>query len=162
LQYHQITLIGDVFMKIRLILGLFLAAFVAEGCQSSQSIAPKPEERPPITPEKGLPTQGVSSYMTPSAPWLESLVEQAQKDMSGRLSIAGTDIRVVSAEEVVWPDSSLGCPQAGMAYAQILTPGYLVVLEYAGNQYEYHAGKGQEVFYCPNPTAPVPGTPGNT
>ena len=37
-----------------------------------------------------------------------------------------------------WSDASLGRPQPGMMYAQVITPGYLVVLEADGQQYTYH------------------------
>ncbi len=96
------------------------------------------------------------------APALQSLIDQASQDLANRLPAATSNIRVVEAGEVVWPDASLGCPQPDMAYAEVLTPGYLVRLEYAGVLYEYHAGKAGDIFYCQNPTPPVPGTPGNT
>ena len=100
--------------------------------------------------------------MTPIAPGLQALVEKAKTDLAARLSIPVIEISLKEAEGVIWPDSSLGCPQKGMAYAEVLTPGYLILLEYADRKYEYHAGKGPEVYYCPNPTPPVPGIPGDT
>jgi hypothetical protein len=93
---------------------------------------------------------------------MQSLIEKTKEDLAKRLSITMAEIIVVEASEVVWPDSSLGCPQKGMAYLQVLTPGYLILLEYANNQYEYHAGKGLDFIYCTNPTAPLPGPPGST
>ncbi|MDX1408310.1 MAG: hypothetical protein R3330_09255, partial [Saprospiraceae bacterium] len=65
----------------------------------------------------------------------------------------------VNAADVVWPDSSLGCPQKGMVYADVLTPGYLIVLSADGREYEYHTSKGTEVVYCINPTAPLQDLP---
>jgi hypothetical protein len=44
----------------------------------------------------------------------------------------------------------------------VLTPGYLILLNANGQNYEYHAGKGSEVFYCENPLPPVEGIPSNT
>jgi hypothetical protein len=67
----------------------------------------------------------------------------------------GTEIM---AEQVVWPDSSLGCPQEGMLYAQVLTPGYLIRLAFGKHEFEYHASKRTSIFYCENPTSPAPGT----
>ena len=58
-------------------------------------------------------------------------------------------------ENVTWPDSSLGCPEEGTQYAQMLTDGVLIVLELDGQQYEYHAALGDEAFYCENPQPPV-------
>jgi len=140
-------------MKIQGIFSLFLAALISGGCASSLPIA-----RKPIV----LPTLGDTSPMTPSAPGMQSLIVNIKEDLAKRLSITMAEIIVVDASEVVWPDSSLGCPQKGMAYLQVLTPGYLILLEYSNNQYEYHAGLGQVFIYCTNPTAPIPSPPGST
>jgi hypothetical protein len=140
-------------MKVQGILLLLLAALVSGGCNPSQAITPELQV---------LPTQGGNSLMTPSVPGLQSLMEKAKEDLAKRLSIPVTEIIVAEAVEVTWPDSSLGCPQEGMLYLQVLTPGYRILLEYSDNQYEYHAGKGPDVIYCQNPTPPGPGSPDNT
>ncbi len=47
------------------------------------------------------------------------------------LRTAGIDpsqLTVTRAEPVTWPDSSLGCPQPGIQYLQVLTPGYRIEL----------------------------------
>ena len=64
-------------------------------------------------------------------------------------------ILVESVEAVQWPDSSLGCPQPGMLYAQVVTPGYLIVLAVEDQTYEYHADLDRLVVLvrtcpCPN------------
>ena len=175
-------------MKVQGILFLFLAALVTGGCYPSQTVPREPQVLPLVTPEEAaptqqppstlpllsptmdknmqtplvLPTQGDNSQMTPSVPGLQGLIEKAKEDLAKRLSITLVDIIVAEAAGVIWPDSSLGCPQKGMAYAEVLTPGYLILLEYANIKYEYHAGKGPDVIFCTNPTPPVPGAPGNT
>lgn len=101
------------------------------------------------------------SMPTPVDPALQSLIEKAKEDLAHRLSILGTQINLVEATAVTWPDASLGCPREGMAYAQVLTPGYLIRLEANGKTYEYHASRGTYIIYCENPTPPVPGTPPN-
>jgi hypothetical protein len=57
-------------------------------------------------------------------------------------------IEVLAAVAVVWPDASLGCAQPGMLYAQVSTPGYLVVLETKAKLYEYHASQDQSFVLC--------------
>jgi hypothetical protein len=47
-----------------------------------------------------------------------------------------------------WSDASLGCPQEGMMYAQVITPGYLIVLEAQGQTFEYHTDQGTNVVLC--------------
>ncbi|MBI5943986.1 MAG: hypothetical protein HY864_06430 [Chloroflexi bacterium] len=99
---------------------------------------------------------------TPSAAGQESLVDLAKQDLAQRLSIPAGDISVVDAREVTWSDGSLGCPQSGMMYAQVLTPGYLIKLVYDGREFEYHAGKDKALSYCKNPIPPVEGAPVDT
>jgi hypothetical protein len=95
----------------------------------------------------------------PAGAGLQNLIDKAIADLAQWLSIPATQIKVVEATLVVWPDSSLGCPQPGMAYAQVLTPGYLILLEADGKLYEYHANRDTYVIFCENPSPPVPGTP---
>jgi hypothetical protein len=52
------------------------------------------------------------------------------------------DVQVIHAEALVWEDGSLGCPEPGMVYAQVLTPGYRFTLQSSGKTYQYHAAKG--------------------
>jgi hypothetical protein len=78
------------------------------------------------------------------------------------LSILAAEISLLEATAVVWPDASLGCPQEGMVYAQVLTPGYLIRLQSGNQEFEYHASRGTTIIYCENPSPPVPGTPTDT
>jgi hypothetical protein len=100
--------------------------------------------------------------MTPSPPadpGLQSLINMAITDLAQRLGVPANEIVLLEATSVVWPDGSLGCPQEGMVYAQVLTPGYLIRLQAGIQEFEYHASKGTTVIYCENPSSPVPGTP---
>ena len=84
----------------------------------------------------------------------EPLVAQAKQDLAGRLTLDQTAIKVTDVESVQWRDSSLGCPQQGMQYLQVITPGYLIRLEAAGQSYEYHSSLTQ-VVYCEEPEPPA-------
>jgi hypothetical protein len=76
-------------------------------------------------------------------------------DLAERQGADPTAIQVVSVEDVMWPDSSIGCPEEGTQYAQMLTAGVRIVLELDGQEYEYHAALGDDVFSCENPQPPV-------
>jgi hypothetical protein len=103
------------------------------------------------------PIQG--SEMTQSAPpsGMEILIEKAKEDLARRLSIPSTQIILVEAIPVVWPDASLGCPQPGMKYIQVPEDGLLVRLQAGEQMYEYHSGGFRDPFLCeqmykdPNP-----------
>lgn len=64
------------------------------------------------------------------------------------------------AEDVVWSDGALGCPQPGLAYTQALVPGWRVRVDVAGAApLSYHASRRGEWLLCPagRAGAPVPG-----
>ena len=113
-----------------------------------------------MTPTVGLPQQGESAPMisnSPAAPTgLENLIEKAKDDLAQRLAIPATQVNLVESTEVDWSDSSLGCPQPGMFYLQIITPGYLILLEANAAQYEYHSNREAYVVYCENSSPPIP------
>lgn len=81
-------------------------------------------------------------------PGLRPYVDLAVADLARRLGVDAGQIEVDSATLKQWPDSSLGCPQPGMQYAQMLTDGALIVLLHEGKTYKYHAGGSRTPFYC--------------
>jgi hypothetical protein len=108
---------------------------------------------------KDMPTNPAPEAVEPTQ---EPLVVQAREDLASRLYIQSSEIELIKFEAVTWPDSSLGCPQPGMVYADVLTPGYLIILSAANKEFEYHASRGAEVFYCENPSPPVLGGANDT
>ncbi|HOR00427.1 MAG TPA: hypothetical protein PLJ35_16570 [Anaerolineae bacterium] len=65
-------------------------------------------------------------------------VERALADLAQRLHVAAGEITVSSAEPQTWNDASLGLPEPGMMYAQVITEGHVVTLSHAGQTYVYH------------------------
>ncbi len=72
---------------------------------------------------------------------MQSALDGAIAYLAKRLAIDPTQIAVLSAEAVEWPDASLGVPEPGKAYAQIITPGYRVRLEAAGRVFQMHGDR---------------------
>lgn len=89
--------------------------------------------------------------MTTIAPGLQSLIDKAKADLAQRLSIAISELNIVEATEVAWPDASLGCPKMGVMYIQVVTLGFQIVLETGGKEYIYHTDKKERVLFCPEP-----------
>lgn len=164
-------------LSFRPLLICLLASAVLTACAGTTP-AGRPSSTPAVTsppqlqvtrdtsapiPQATLTQEATMPSASPSPEALNDhpLVKQARQDLAQRLDVPIEDIELIKFEAVVWPDASLGCPRPGMVYAQVLSSGYLVVLKADGKEHEYHAGKGGEVFYCENPTAPVPGAPGD-
>lgn len=103
-----------------------------------------------ITP-RITPVAGGGGIVIPTSVPGASLVDQAKIDLAARLAIDVNSIEVVSEQVVEWPDSSLGCPQEGMAYLQVITPGTHIQLRVGDQIYSYHSGRGGPPFLCENP-----------
>jgi hypothetical protein len=78
----------------------------------------------------------------------EHLVELAKADLSQELGVGFDEIQVQSVEEAEFPDASLGVPEPGKVYAQVITPGYVIELAVAGQTYRYHAS-GERIVTVP-------------
>lgn len=147
-----------------LLLLLFLLLLTPVGCKAEQTRptplpaqsveeplpldvdSPAPTPKTQITGEESpLPTPAVPAAIPPEA---GRLVELAKEELAAKISVAAADVVVVSVEPVEWPDTSLGCPEPGMMYAQVLTPGFLIVLEANGSIFEYHSDTAQTVVSC--------------
>lgn len=59
-----------------------------------------------------------------------------------------SQVELIRFESAEWPDSSLGCPVDGEFYMQVITPGYRVIVQYAGDEREYHTNEGEIVRPC--------------
>ena len=76
------------------------------------------------------------------------IIELVVRDMALRLKLDLNEIKVISIENVEWPDGGLGCPLPGADYAQVITPGFRITLEAAGEVYIYHTNTGVAFFQC--------------
>lgn len=63
------------------------------------------------------------------------------------MGIDPSSLTVRDAQPVTWPDSSLGCPQPGTQYLQVVTPGYQVEFQGAQGSYRVHVA-GNRAIVC--------------
>lgn len=157
----------------KIALGLVLGCIILACAQAS-----KPELTP-ILPSTTLPlnpqisatptlfptiksTMAQKEDTTPTGTFdssVDNLVLEAKEDLAGRLSVDMDQISLVEAKSIFWRDASLGCPQPGMVYAQVITPGFRITLEAKGQIYDYHTDTSRYVFLCETketPLEPVP------
>jgi hypothetical protein len=69
----------------------------------------------------------------------------ARETLARELGVEAGAFAVQKVEAVEWRDSSLGCPEKGMMYAQVIVPGYRVVLEHGGRAHHVHIGGGRAI-----------------
>jgi hypothetical protein len=87
---------------------------------------------------------------------VDDVVNLAKANAADRAGVPVEQVGVVSVESVDWPDASLGCPSATphLVYAQVMTPGYIVQLDAAGQPMTYHTDSGLRAIPCEAPPAP--------
>lgn len=107
-----------------------------------------------------IPTLEEKMPVTGEVP--QDLLQQMVDDLSERLDVSADAISVERAEEVVWRNGSLGCPQPGQMYTQALIPGYRVILSAGDQMHDYHANDSGYFFHCENPSSPLGGPPTGT
>ncbi len=84
------------------------------------------------------PTPDAAATPTLSDPVASELVALAQRRLAQDLGLPAQRIRLVEVTAVIWPDTSLGCPQPGETYAQGTFDGYRIVLSASDQEYIFH------------------------
>ena len=160
-------------MKVKLAIALPLLLLTLVACSSATEPPPKastdapgdavPTESslgesplsPPATPTRA-PLEQTSPLPTPAPTRTEAPSADADQVMASTREYLATELEVqtdavhpVSIQAVEWPDAALGCPSPGESYAQVITPGYRVVLEVDGLEYELHTDRsGSTLRVC--------------
>ena len=104
---------------------------------------------------------GYDSQIIPSEvaiiPWSPPTIETAKDEavsaarevLSASLGVSSSQVELLIAEEVMWSNTSLGCPEPGKQYAEVVVPGFRAIFEYEGQKYEYHTNiDGSMVVTC--------------
>ncbi len=128
---------------------LTILSLAAGACASPPATNPATEAEDAV-PIEAPPTQHTPVLEPVIPPEMERLVTAAKEDLAGRIGVGVDDLEVLHFETVTWSDSSLGCPQPGMAYLQVLVDGFRLVLFHADTAYSYH-GTDSGFVLCENP-----------
>jgi hypothetical protein len=136
-----------------LLLGLLILA--ACGPTSSDPTATVAPDQPPVsTAEPTPPPEPTPVEPTPASPDTEdpdvypAPVRAAVNAAAAEAGVEPERILVVSFEDREWPSTALGCPQPGFSYAQVVTPGYFVLLRVDDAEFEYHTNLANSVVLC--------------
>ena len=77
------------------------------------------------------------------------ILDSILNETAGLAKVRREQLVIVRAESVIWNDGSLGCPEPGMMYTQALVNGYWVVIDVAGQRYDFRVGSGGSFRLCP-------------
>jgi hypothetical protein len=130
------------------------APLVEPTATADRSITPTPSPMS-ATPAPTVDVQPSSTLTAPGPTatpnWgvERAAITAVRQAAAQRLGVDAESVVVQSVKSREWPDSSLGCPQRGAAYLQVITPGYLIVVEAGGKTLEYHTNKsGAALVLC--------------
>lgn len=132
----------------------FLATvWVVAGCSAAGA-----SDKPSLVPASQQPSQ-VPTSGAPGEPGANDLPASITDPVVAEIAkVAGvpvTEVTIVSAESVTFPDGSLGCPQPGMVYTQALVDGWKIVATAGGTTYDYR-GTGAKFRQCSPAAKPLP------
>ncbi len=111
------------------------------GARGDTAGTPTPVLGPTLTfpgipsPDEFLPTSTLSAAEVPGLthPGIRSAIADLQQRVGEKPDL----VQIMRAEEATWSDSSLGCPEPGLFYAQVLSAGIWLVLSYQGQEFDY-------------------------
>jgi hypothetical protein len=72
--------------------------------------------------------------------------EQARATAARELKAVASEFTVVTIEPAQWSDSSLGCRKSGAMYQQVVSSGYVVVLEREGKRHQVNVAGSRAVM----------------
>ncbi|MCX6047530.1 MAG: hypothetical protein NT075_20695 [Chloroflexi bacterium] len=101
--------------------------------------AAQPPNSPVVIPAPTANAASAPGEMTPA----EQMAIQA---LGANLGVTSEEIKVVQSEAVDWPDGCLGVATSGMMCTQMIVPGYRIVLEAQGQQFEYHTNRDGSIL----------------
>lgn len=104
----------------------------------------------PVTP---TPTVAAES----GAAGEEAVVAGAGEIAAKALGVDPNAVQFVSIEAVQWPDSCIGVNLTDQACAEVITPGYRVVLEVDGARYAVHTNQDGSIIRFAGPAEPTAG-----
>lgn len=122
-----------------------VASVLVQACSADASRTPTPgatigSRVDSSTPRPSLGATGDDAAAAAIAAALAAAAAHAQ--------VTRDTLNVSRVEPREWSDAGLGCGQPGQMYAQVVTPGYLVVVVTGQHELEYHTDTRGRAVLC--------------
>ena len=129
-------------ISLTLALAIPLAACGGEKVPAKTAMAP-PTRIPDIAAAAG--PKGV---VVPSASIPREVRRAVVADAARRFKVAASAVVLTQAEKVTWTDTSLGCPEPGHMYGQMIVEGFRITAKTDGGSLVYNTDAGGNVVSC--------------
>ncbi|MEO5635018.1 MAG: hypothetical protein ABIR14_00290 [Candidatus Paceibacterota bacterium] len=134
-------------MKIKniilIIIAIILLAYLAVKTYNSREVTQPLGSNPPNSAENA-PVGSIHNLPVPEA------VSKSRSALATRLSIPESKILILEALDKDWPDACLGIKKPGTMCAQVITPGYNILMQANGKEYRYRTNLSGSVIVAEN------------
>ena len=122
------------------IVAVFVLAAIAAGAACAQDARPPPRIIAPPTriPNPEDITMLPEGRAVPTTAVPREVRRAVVADAAKRFKVAESAVVLTRAEQLNWPDGSLGCPEPGQVYTRVLVPGFRVVAKTVAGEMLYH------------------------
>ncbi len=134
-------------MKIKhiiFIIALILVGYLAFKAYNSKQMAQPLEQGNPPNSAENAPPGSIHNLPIPQA------VAKARTILATRLGISESKILILEAIETNWPDACLGITEKDNFCAQVITPGYNVLMQANGKEYRYRTNLSGSIIKAEN------------
>ena len=139
-------------VRFLLLLATAAALMVAVACDGADDMTKTEPVASPTAPYAAAPSSDAPTPTADEPTTGEALseIEAAARRLLEQ-EVGEGDYTPISSEAMDWSDASLGCPQEGYAYAQVITPGYKLIFDRAGTSHAVHSNAdGSHMVICPD------------
>ena len=131
-------------LKVLILAGLLAAtACAADTPPTPRGIAP-PKRLPDVETVAPLPSgDPIATAQIP-----REVRRAVVADAAKRFNVAESAVVLARAEQLNWSDGSLGCPEPGRLYTQMLVAGFRVVAVTSAGELTYHTDSHGNAVSC--------------
>ena len=128
--------------KTRFFTLILSAAALLSACAAlPQTLPPTPPEVSPTKPPVVVPSlPPVITPLPADGDVMPRFILDARQALAAKLNLPLDQIVVISMNQVDWPNACLGLPEKDEMCAQVITPGYRVMLRANNQEYEVRTG----------------------
>lgn len=129
------------YLMLKIIIALVALAAITGGAilfKQNKKEEPRKEEQTQTPATSG---DSVSSGSLVHDLPIEPAAKVARKNLADFLSVDEKDILILEVKDQDWPDSCLGVAAVDEFCAQVITPGFEVIMTVGGKKYVYRADK---------------------
>ena len=124
------------------------------GLPARQTQTMPPKRIPEVVPGATLESLQPAGEPVNTASMPRTVRRAVVADAARRFQVAEDAVVLTSAEQVTWSDGSLGCPQPGYSYTQMLVSGFRVTATTSAGRMLYHTDTRGNVVTCGLPVKP--------